>query len=352
MDDLEMSPADRRDHARRGAEPAADDTADPAADGTSTEPPFEAETHRRHFNWNFVYYITEAAGWACNATFAVLLWLKLEHSISLSWAQIFAPLLASAGCSVVVNGFALGMILIDQHHQPLRMLFDQGYDLMRRLVLFRNACECSFKMLQSIGLFCLAVRLPDYVAEATRRGVKAPADGSFALGSNIDAGASTSINTIMLPLWIVWGLEVTLWLAFEHLKARRYFVQATHMTSRLSNRYLRLHLLSIVRKVVLRPNARTFAHNLHLTLVAQMVSGAYSFNWATVFVAAWVHYALLGLFLLYLGLLGLVCTVLDAVHHSNRGKAYLKTLLAAFGGGWVFSITVGPTALRRQTTLS
>ena len=56
------------------------------------------------------------------------------------------------------------------------------------------------------------------------------------------------------------------------IKVRKYFNRAHFMTGRLSNRFLRLHLLSIVRKVVLRPNARTFAHNLHLTLVAQMVS--------------------------------------------------------------------------------
>ena len=40
------------------------------------------------------------------------------------------------------------------------------------------------------------------------------------------------------------------------------------------------------------------------------------------------------------GLLGCICTILDAVHHSRRGKAYLKTLLAAFGGASVFVISV------------
>ena len=129
-------------------------------------------------------------------------------------------------------------------------------------------------------------------------------------------------------------------LLFEHVKSRRFVRRAQSMTSRISNRFLRVHLLSILRKVVLRPNARTFAHNLHLTLVAKMISGAYDFNWATVFIAAWVHYALLGLFLLYLSLLGCFCTVLDCIHHSRRGKAYLKTLLAAFGGIWVFSVSV------------
>jgi hypothetical protein len=294
-------------------------------------------------NWNLVHYLTEAFSWICGAVFALLLWLKLDGQLERGWRVVFQPLAISYGTLSVVSFFSLVKIL---HH--LYSLGGAGswrprmenQELMRRLVLWRNLCECAFKLLQSAGLYSLVALLPAYVEQAESRDIRVPVDGSFALGTNIDEGASPSINTIMMPLWVAWAMEVALWCMFEHIKSRRFVRRAHLLTSRLHNRFVRAHLLSILRKVVLRPNARTFAHNLHLTLVAKMISGAYTFNWATVFIAAWVHYALLGLFLLYLSLLGCFCTVLDCVHQSRRGKTYLKTLLAAFGGIWVFSVSV------------
>ena len=284
--------------------------------------------------------LQEAFSWICGAVFALLLWLKLDGRLERGWRVVFQPLAISYGALSVVSFICLAKML--HHYRALQPSSPrtENQELMRRLVLWRNLCECTFKLLQSVGLYALVVLLPAYVEQAEAREIRAPTAGSFALGTNIDAGADPSINTIMLPLWVAWSGEVLLWLLFEHVKSRRFVRRAQSMTSRISNRFLRVHLLSILRKVVLRPNARTFAHNLHLTLVAKMISGAYDFNWATVFIAAWVHYALLGLFLLYLSLLGCFCTVLDCIHHSRRGKAYLKTLLAAFGGIWVFSVSV------------
>ena len=283
----------------------------------------------------------EAFSWICGAVFALLLWMKLDGQLERGWRVVFQPLAISWGALSVVSFFSL--IRIAHHMFSLGGLVPpntEHQELMQRLVLWRNLCECAFKLLQSAGLYSLVVLLPAYVEQAEARDIRSPMDGSFALGTNVDEGASPSINTIMTPLWVAWTLEVLLWCLFEHIKSRRFVRRAHTLTSRLHNRFVRAHLLSILRKVVLRPNARTFAHNLHLTLVAKMISGAYDFNWATVFIAAWVHYALLGLFLLYLSLLGCFCTLLDCIHHSRRGKAYLKTLLAAFGGIWVFTVSV------------
>eukprot|EP01043_Picozoa_sp_COSAG02_P070081 COSAG02_NODE_12267_length_1571_cov_6.358084_2_plen_442_part_01 len=319
-------------------------------------------------NWNLVHYLTvrrrspghsacafgshsltcsrpgcrqEAFSWICGAVFALLLWMKLDGQLERGWRFVFQPLAMSYGALSVVSFAALVKIL---HHKyslgPYVGAQMENLELMRRLVLWRNLCECAFKLLQSVGLYSLVVLLPAYIESAEARNVRLPTDGSFALGTNVDEGAKPSINAIMLPLWMAWATEVVLWCVFEHVKSRVFVRRAHLLTSRFNNRYVRAHLLSILRKVVLRPNARTFAHNLHLTLVAKMISGAYSFNWATVFIAAWVHYALLGLFLVYLTLLGCFCTVLDCIHQTRRGKAYLKTLLAAFGGIWVFSVSV------------
>lgn len=267
--------------------------------------------------------------------------MKLDGQLERGWRFVFQPLAMSYGALSVVSFAALVKIL---HHKyslgPYVGARMENLELMRRLVLWRNLCECAFKLLQSVGLYSLVVLLPAYVEQAESRNIRVPTDGSFALGTNVDEGASPSINMIMMPLWMAWATEVLLWCVFEHVKSRVFVRRAHALTARLANRYVRAHLLSILRKVVLRPNARTFAHNLHLTLVAKMISGAYTFNWATVFIAAWVHYALLGLFLVYLGLLGCFCTVLDCIHQTRRGKAYLKTLLAAFGGVWVFSVSV------------
>ena len=178
-----------------------------------TGPP---ETQRPQFNWNFVYYLTEASTWACNAAFVILLWLKVEGSVTCSWHVVFHPLIISTGASVAVQAFALSMILRDAYHQPRREP-EHGQDLMRRLVLFRNLCECLFKLLQAAGLLCIASRLPSYVQGAFSRDIKEPVDGSFALGSNIDEGARVSINHIMVPLWVAWACEVALWLAFEQV---------------------------------------------------------------------------------------------------------------------------------------
>jgi hypothetical protein len=38
--------------------------------------------------------------------------------------------------------------------------------------------------------------------------------------------------------------------------------------------------------------------------------------------------------------LGIFCTMLDCIHGTQRGKVYLKTLLAAFGGVWILSVSV------------
>lgn len=267
--------------------------------------------------------------------------MKLDDQLERGWRFVFQPLAMSYGALSVVSFAALVKLL---HHKyslgPYVGAQLENLELMRRLVLWRNLCECAFKLLQSVGLYSLVVLLPAYIEQAESRNVQLPTDGSFALGTNVDDGATPSINAIMMPLWMAWTTEVVLWCVFEHVKSRVFVRRAHTLTSRFQNRYVRAHLLSILRKVVLRPNARTFAHNLHLTLVAKMISGAYSFNWATVFIAAWVHYALLGLFLLYLTLLGCICTVLDCIHQTRRGKAYLKTLLAAFGGIWVFSVSV------------
>jgi hypothetical protein len=249
------------------------------------------------FNWDLVYFLTEAFGWICSAWFAILLWLRVEGVLTHGWRFVFQPLAINFGASTMLTLFGLGKTVCNLN---MRWPVDfDNHELIHRLLLWRNLCECMYKLAQNIGLYVVVCRLPGYVDSAVERGITVPEDGSFALGTNIDEGAPVPISVIMIPLWVAWGLELVIWVVFERVKTVYFVRRGSSLTARFPQP-LRGHLLSILRKVVLRPFARTFAYNLHLTLAAKMIAGSYSFSWGMVFIAAWIHYGLLGIFLLYL----------------------------------------------------
>eukprot|EP01051_Picozoa_sp_SAG22_P000400 SAG22_NODE_10_length_35702_cov_72.266992_21_plen_678_part_00 len=290
------------------------------------------------FNWDLVYYLTEAFGWICSAWFAILMWLRIAGVLHHGWRFVFQPLAINFGASTMITIFGLGKAICS-----LNMRWPSNFDnheLIHRLLLWRNLCECGYKVVQNIGLYIVVCRLPSYVDDAYERKVRlGPAHEGFAMGTNIDAGAPVPISVIIAPLWVAWAVELVIYAVFERVKTVQFVRRGQLMTARFPQP-LRGHLHSILRKVVIRPFARTFAYNLHLTLVARMIAGSYSFSWGVVFIAAWIHYGLLGIFLLYLAFLGVFCTMFDCVHGTQRGKVYLRTLLAAFGGVWILTVSV------------
>ena len=86
--------------------------------------------------------------------------MKLDGQLERGWRFVFQPLAMSYGALSVVSFAALVKIL---HHKyslgPYVGARMENLELMRRLVLWRNLCECAFKLLQSVGLYSLVVLL-------------------------------------------------------------------------------------------------------------------------------------------------------------------------------------------------
>ena len=265
------------------------------------------------------------------ATAAALIW-KLAYDpkddTTLGWLCVLSPWLLAHFICALIDAYAAAQ----WYKQPIEL-----NNPITTCLRCRGVCEASYQLLQHSGLLATSAFLPYYIADAVRRGAGAGlvngsvSSGDVQIGTRINEGASISISTIMVPLWLAWVGQECLSVYYD---ARRPTVP------NIANEGIRMQLVAILKSIKIRPRGNTFIFNLQATLVARMVDGAYETSWSTLFIFVWISVTFVLISLVCLGTAFLLGICFD--HIALATSAYRRMLCGNMRAVFVVVCVVTP----------